>query len=257
MHGKPIRSMLLAGALAAALAGSAAASAGQRSGDREAMSAREESRQTYELAPNASLRVEGIAGPVTIETGDFPRAELHIVRMAASQRELDCYRTQVSATRASLTIEHVQDIDRAGCDSIRSRQEVRLRLPRSMSVALESIAGGVDIGPVDGMVRLSSIAGRTNLARVRSAEISSIAGPLTIGLASLGQEGIEVSSVTGPIELRAEPGVDADLSVDSVIGPVSGLAWNEDGGTYRARLGQGGRRVSLSSIVGSVRLRRP
>jgi hypothetical protein len=253
-------SILSAAALAAALAAASAGGAdtGRRYDSDAEMTVREESRQTYDLTPNAQLRVRGIAGPVTIETGDFAQAELHIVRMAATQRDLDCYRTQVSATRSSLTIEHVQDRDRDGCDNIRSRQEVRLRLPRSMSIDLQTIAGAVDIGATDGMVRLSSIAGRTSLARVRTAEISSIAGRLTMGLAPVGDEGVEVSSVAGGVELNVEPGVDADVRVSSVIGGVSGFGDSEEGyGNYRARIGQGGGRVSLSSIVGSVRLRRP
>lgn len=254
MRRTSIRSILLAAT--AALAAGASADTGQRH-DATPMTAREVSDQTYELARDATVRVEGIAGPVTIETGDFARAELHVVRMAATQRELDCYRTQVSATRNSLAIEHVQDEGR-DCRNIRSRQEVRLRLPRSMSVELELIAGAVEIGPVDGMVRLNSIAGRTTLAQVRSAEISSIAGTLTMGLAPIGEAGVEVSSVSGPIELSAGPEVNADVEVSSIMGSVSGFAELEgENGGYRARIGRGGGRVSLSSIVGSVRLRRP
>jgi hypothetical protein len=250
------RTMIFTFLSSLALAAPAAADSGQRQ-DSTPMTAREEIDQNYDLAPNSTVRVEGVAGPVTVETGDFSRAELHVVRMAASQRELDCYRTHVSATRTSLTVEHVQGRSRE-CRNIRSRQEVRLRLPRSMSVEMESIAGAVEIGAVDGMVRLNSIAGRTALTEVRSAEISSIAGPLILGLAPLGREGIEVSSVAGPIELSAGPGVDADVEVDSIMGSVSGFADLEgENGGYRARIGRGGGRVSLSSIVGSVRLRRP
>ena len=253
-------SILSVAALAAAFVAASAGGAdtGRRHDSDAAMTVRDEFSQAYDLTANAQLRVEGIAGPVTIETGDFTRAEVHVVRMAATQRELDCYRTQVSASSSRLTIEHVQDRTRDECDNIRSRQEVRLRLPRSTNIDLESIAGAVEIGATDGMVRLSSIAGRTTLARVSNADINSIAGRLTMGLASIGAEGVEVSSVAGGVELNAEPGLDADVRVDSVIGGISGFEDVEgDYGTYRARIGQGGGRVSLSSIVGSVRLRRP
>lgn len=254
MRRTSIRSILFAAT--AALAAGASADTGQRI-DATPMTAREEIDQSYELAANATVRVEGVAGPVTVETGDFSRAEVHVVRLAASQRELDCYRTQVSATRNSLTIQHVQDQSRA-CRSINARQEVRLRLPRSANVEMESIAGAVEIGPVDGMLRLNSIAGRTTLAEVRSAEISSIAGRLVLGLAPLGREGIDVSSVAGPIELSAAPGVDADVEVSSIMGSVRGFSDLEgENGGYRARIGRGGARVSLSSIVGSVTFRRP
>ena len=250
-----IRSILTL-ALVAGFSGPGAADSGQR-WDETPMTAREEIDQTYDLAPNSNVRVDGIAGPVTIETGDFARAEVHIVRLAASQRELDCYRTRVTAAPNRLTVAHDRD-DSRDCRNIRARQEVRLRLPRSVNIDMESIAGAVEIGAVDGMVRLQSIAGRATLAEVRSADISAIAGRLTMNLAPLGAEGVEVSSVAGPIELSAGPGVDADVEVSSVMGSVSGFPDLEgERGAYRARLGRGGGRVSLSSIVGSVRLRRP
>lgn len=251
-----IRSILTSVAFAATLSGPAAAESGQRS-DVTPMTAREEIDRNYELAPNSTVRVEGIAGPVAVETGDFARAELHVVRLAASQRELDCYRTQISASRDRLTVEHVQERSE-DCNNIRARQEVRLRLPRSVSIEMESIAGAVEIGAVDGRLRLNNIAGRATLAGVRSADISSIAGRLTLGLAPIGAEGVEVSSVAGPIELSAGPGVDADVEVSSIMGSVRGFSELEGNSSgYRARIGRGGARVSLSSIVGSVTLRRP
>jgi hypothetical protein len=122
-------------------------------------------------------------------------------------------------------------------------------------------AGALDVAPIDGCVSLDSIAGSTTLARVRTADISSIAGGLTIGLAPVAGEGIRISSIVGPVNLNLERGVDADLRVDSVMGSVRSLAPGADfverHGTYHARFGAGGGRVSLSSVVGPVRVRRP
>src|SRR3712207_4589836 len=90
---------------------SAHVSAQGRGGDRdwtERMTAREEINQHYDLAPGARVSVTGVAGPVTVETGSGNRVEIHILRMAESQRELDCYQTEVRASRSSVEIEHVQ-----------------------------------------------------------------------------------------------------------------------------------------------------
>jgi hypothetical protein len=93
---------------------------------------------------------------------------------------------------------------------------------------------------------------------VRSAEISSIAGRLSVGIAPVGPEGVSIDSVAGPVELTFEQGTDADLRVDSVMGSVRshspGIDLIEEDGTYRARIGSGRGRVSLSSVVGSVRV---
>lgn len=207
------------------------------------------------------VRVEGIAGPVTVETGGGNRAEVHIVRMAATQRELQCYRTEVSASPDSLTIRHVQLTDQPGCRSIRARQEVRLRLPRSVDLDLSTIAGRVEIGPIDGQLRLDSIAGHVTVARARAVEIDSLAGGLSLGLAPLAPQGVRISSVVGTVEVNLEPGVDADIDIDSVMGSVRSLSPAihivEGDGSYRARAGSGGGRISISSVMGRVRLSRP
>ncbi|MDQ4087869.1 MAG: hypothetical protein M3177_07670 [Pseudomonadota bacterium] len=235
---------------------------GQTYADTRDMRAREEFRQSYRISPDGTIRVRGIAGPVSVETTDGGNtAEVHIVRMAASERELRCYRTDVRSSPGLLAIEHVQRDEDPDCESIRSRQEVHLRVPRSLDLDLSTIAGALDVGPVDGMVRAHSIAGRARFAQVRAAEIDSIAGGLTLGIAQVAEQGVRISSVVGPVDLNLERGIDADLSLDSVMGSVrslvAGVDLDEDYGSYRARLGSGGRAVSLSSVVGPVRVRRP
>lgn len=229
------------------------------SGDEE-MRVRDEFHQTYRLNRGAEVRVRGIAGPVSIETGGGDRAEVHIVRMAASERDLQCYRVDVSASEGSLTIEHDRDRRRPECRNIRSRQEVRLVLPRSVDVDVAGVAGAVNVQPVDGMVRLSGIAGRVDVASARSADLSSIAGGVSLGLASGGSEGVRIASIAGPVEIRFERGVDADLSFDSILGSVRASSPDvdviEERGRYRARVGSGGRQIRVSSIVGPVRLSR-
>lgn len=264
-----LRKLILAGAGAAALtigvgvgAGTTAGPGdlGQTRGDADQMTAREEFHQTYRISRDGTVRVRGIAGPVTVQTTDGgDTAEVHILRMAATERELRCYRTEVSSSGGDLSIEHVQLRER-GCDSIRSRQEVRLTVPRSVDLDFSTVAGAVDIAPTDGRVRLDSIAGATTLASVREADIDAIAGSLSIGLAP-GNQDVRISSVVGPVEVSIGEGVNTDLSFDSVIGSVRslapGIAIRENDGSYRARAGSGGGRVSLSAVVGAVRLRRP
>ena len=263
MHGA-VKAMLMAvtsGAAAMALSGPAkggAADSGQTQRSDDVMTAQERIDQVYDLAPGAEVSVEGIAGPVTVETGAGDRAEVHILRQARTQRELDCYRTSVEASRNRLRIEHDQE-QTEGCRSIHSRQEVRLVLPRSANLSLESIAGRVEIAPLDGHVELESIAGHVNLASVRSANLSSIAGGLHVNFDRLDPRGVDISSVVGGVELAFGRNTNADLAVSSVMGRVrsespSVQIYGEDS-SYRARIGSGGPNLNVSSIVGGVKLR--
>jgi hypothetical protein len=222
-------------------------------------SAREEIERSFRLAPGATIRAVGIGGPVTIETIAGDTAEVRIVRSARTQRELDCYRTAVDATLDRLAIEHVQFSDRPGCDSIRSNQDVRLGVPRDVNVELSTIAGRVDIGAVAGMIRLDSIAGPVVLTGVEAAQVDSLAGGLSITGARPGARGIHVSSVVGPVELSFARNADADVRISSVVGkvqsPSPGARSSGENGDYRLRIGAGGPAVSISSVMGPVRLR--
>lgn len=263
MH-QAVKAMLMAvtsGAAVLAVSGPARGGAvdsgqTQRSGD--VMAAQERIDQVYDLAPGAEVSVEGIAGPVTVETGSGNRAEVHVLRMARTQRELDCYRTSVEASPNRLRIEHDQDRTPA-CRSINSRQEVRLVLPRSANLSLSSIAGRVDVAPLDGHVSMESIAGHVTVASVRSASMSSIAGGLHLNVDRLDARGVDISSVVGGVELAFARNTNADVAVSSVMGRVRSdspdVRLFGENSTYRARIGAGGPNLNISSIVGGVRLR--
>lgn len=225
--------------------------------DEPPMSAREELRERFDLGVASSVRVRGIAGPVSVETGPGNAAEVHIVRTAATERELQCYRTDVLHRSGNLEISHVQFSDRPGCSSIRSRQTVRLRLPRAANLHLSTIGGRVDISATDGLVRLDSIAGHVTLAGARAVEVSSLANGLTVTLAPLSARGIRVSSVVGGVELNFRRNANADVRISSVQGAI-GSDWPAQSGSggLAYRIGSGGPDVSISSIIGPVTLRR-
>jgi hypothetical protein len=255
---KPMRlipiATVAAAALAAALAGlpASAAPAGTEY--------RDEIRRTIHLSPGAEIRAAGIAGPVSIETFDGGgEAEIHVVRTARSQAELDCYRTAVESSASRISIEHVQFSKQLGCDSINASQQVRLRVPRGVDVHLSTIAGRVDIGRVDGLVRLDSIAGPVALSGVSAARLDALAGGLSLADARPGARGIHVSSVVGPVELAFARNADADVRLTSVIGNVESQSprgqFKGEGSDFHLRVGRGGPDVSVSSVMGPVRLR--
>jgi DUF4097 and DUF4098 domain-containing protein YvlB len=253
----PIPRQAVLAAAAASVFIAVPAFGGTQNNNSDAMAVREVIDRTVELSPGAEVSLESIAGPVRIETGGGSTAQIHIVRGAATARELACYRTQIDASAGRLKIYHVQDKSRA-CNSINSRQEVRLVLPRSVRVSMSSVAGDVDIAPIDGRLELSSIAGQVRAHGVRQADLSSIAGGLQLDLGQLDTRGIQVSSIVGPTRISFAPGANADVRVDSVIGNVTSatpaIAVGYHSGSAVARVGAGGVPVSISSVVGSVTL---
>jgi len=97
---------------------------------------------------------------------------------------------------------------------------------------------------------------------VHDARISSLASGMCLTIGGVGERGIRVSSVTGGVDLKVQDGVNADLSLGSVAGRVDSEARDirisrENESNYRVVLGAGGREISIDSIVGLVRIRRP
>jgi hypothetical protein len=247
---------LLAGAAAAAFAAAPPrAPAPSTYSGWDEMTVRDEIRRSFKLMPGADIRVAGIAGSVTIETASGSEAEVYVLRLGATPHDLDCTRLQVSGGADGISIEGVRRQQRDGCSDVRARQEVRLRLPRSVNLDISGIAGRVDAASVEGSVRASGIAGSVTVAGARSADISSVAGRVAL---TLGTGGAEIASVAGPVDIAFARGAGAQVHATSIIGRVSSLSpgvevYRDDRG-WSARVGSGGARVEVSSVVGPVRL---
>ena len=231
---------------------------GANAQERADLPARERIDRSFTLRPGAAVSISSIAGPVTVETGGGSRAEVHILRQARTQQELECTRTEIESRNGGLSIRQLTPSRLQACRTIETRQTVRLVLPRNVDLSLDSIAGKLEVGTVDGALRLSSIAGRTTIAGARSADISSVAGRLQLGLGPIDRQGVRISSVTGSVELLFRRGTNADFRADSVMGRVTSASpavqVRREQNSYRARVGTGGPMVSVSSIVGQVRL---
>lgn len=239
-------------------------------------SEREEINKTFELSPGARVEVSSISGPVTVEVGNSSTAEVHIVRSARSQAELDCVPMTVEGSPTSLVIRVDQSRD-PGCRSIRRNDTVRLRLPASVDFRANSVSGDVTIGRLEGPVRIHSVsgsvriggaAGELDLSSISGGvevdratghtRISSVSGSVLVSIAELGERGITADSISGSVEIRFLGRVDADVTVDSISGRVTSdlsemTVTKRDESSYRGRLGAGGIPISISSISGNVR----
>jgi DUF4097 and DUF4098 domain-containing protein YvlB len=221
---------------------------------------REEINQTYQLAPGADVELSVIAGPVEIETTNGNTAEVHIVRMGETRKDLDCYTIAIDHTPNSLIMRHKQ-MRSDDCQNIRSKQEVTLRLPRNVDLKLSAIAGPVKIGELDGSLRMSGISGRVDVAQALGfSDISGISGELSISIPRLSDKGIRVSGISGKVEIKVAGDLNADLNVSGINGDVNAAASNVTinkvgRSEFAGKVGAGGSRISVSGISGSVTFR--
>jgi len=229
---------------------------GQQTGE---LPEREEINKTFQLSKDARVEVSGIAGTVEIETSESGKAEVHIVRSAQTRAELDCYQTVVEQNADSLTIRHEQYTSRDKCKTIRSRQQVKLRLPRSAEISLNTIGGDVTVGAVDNVIRLNNIAGRVRIAQAQAAEMSNLAQGLSMSLRRLEDRGMRISNVVGSIDLGVSNNLNAEVKIGNFIGKLLTSAPNaqeiKDGLGYRVQIGTNKGKIALSNIKGNITIR--
>jgi hypothetical protein len=217
---------------------------------------RKEIHRQYQLAPNTTVDISTIAGPVEIETIPGQSAEVNIVNFAETQADLDCLDTPIEQTTRKLII-HTKTL----CEISRVTQRVTLKLPRNVDLNLEQSAGDVSVGPTEAMVRLESIAGHVSTGSLQSAEMPSLAQGLSMEIKQIGERGLRLSSIVGGIELALSDNLNAQFAASSIVGNVlsdiPNVKISTDGRSdFAARIGSGGPRIDISSVRGGIRLRK-
>jgi hypothetical protein len=217
--------------------------------------------QTYRLSAGARVEVRGINGTVDVESGTEGTAEVHIVRSARNAEDLNFRKVLIEHTGNSLVIRGEQEKDKWGHRDREVRQRVMLRLPRQVDLSVNGINGRVDVGEIDGPVRLSGINGKVEVGQAMGySHISGINGRVNITIAQLGERGIHVSGVNGGVELRFVDEVNAVIDVTGINGSVNAdvpnvvLQGKIDRNNFHATIGSGGNPIKVSGVNGHVKL---
>lgn len=220
--------------------------------------------KTITLAPGAQVRVSGINGRVSVETSDTNQAELNIQIKASSREAMEQRLLIIDHTPNSLTIRTEQDKERKGWGGDHGwvRHEVRLRLPREISLKTSGVNGAVNVGQITGTVEVSGVNGRVEVAQAGTAtQLSGINGRTSVSLLRLGEGGLRVSGINGGVEIGLPATTSAEIDVSGTNGGVdSDLPITVIGemkrGQLRGTLGAGGPTIRVSGVNGGVALRR-
>src|SRR6185503_20998128 len=182
---------------------------------------RDEFRQSYQLAPGATVEVRNINGPLEIETTNGNTVEVYVVRSARTKADLEYRKVIVENTATSFRVYTEEPPDEVRND-VHVRHRAVLKLPRPSELTVRNINGNARIGEVDGPVRLGNINGELEVGHAASfAELSNVNGNMAITIERLGDRGIQMRHVNGNINLRFLDSVNADLDVKMFNGTVN------------------------------------
>ncbi len=228
--------------------------------------ARDEVRKSFLLQPGARLEVEGINGKVEIQTSDTKTAEVYLLRTGKNSESLSRREVTIEQTATGLVVRGRETRHAGIWDHLfgsNPKEELTIKAPRQIALALKGINGRVTTGDIDGAIEAKGINGNVELGQAsESAEISGINGRVVVSLKQLGERGARIKGINGGIELRLANGLNADLSAKGMNGSVRSeipevtVDKEEFGHGYSARIGSGGASITLAGINGNVRLTR-
>lgn len=230
----------------------------------------EEFHQTYPLSADGRVSLENINGSVRVTSWDRNEVKVDAVKRAYTRERLAEAKIEVSANSNSIYIKTDYPDSNLTFTNDRDRRvhnpatvEYTLTVPRNARLdAIELINGGLDISGVAGDVRASSINGRVAARGLMGeAKLSTINGRLEAIFDRLdAAKPITLTSVNGSVTLTIPSDANAELKATTVHGGIS----NEFGlpvrrGKYvgrdlAGRLGQGGPRIKLDNVNGSINI---
>jgi hypothetical protein len=140
--------------------------------------------------------------------------------------------------------------------------EITVRVPDGVRVDVSSINGGLDINGVTSVVEAHTVNGGIS-ARSSGGPVSAstVNGDIDVRMGALGTGDLDFSTTNGSIEVTVPDGLNANVTMRTVNGHVgSDFPMTVNGRISPRRIsatvGRGGMRIELSTVNGSVDLRK-
>jgi DUF4097 and DUF4098 domain-containing protein YvlB len=238
------------------------AAAGGRQGDRWSWHGR--------IAAGKTVEIRGINGDVTAEAATGAEVEVSATKHGR-RSDPDEVRIEVIEHEGGVTICAVYPGDNNRCAAGGGRMNTRnndvevdftVRVPRGVGfdgntvngdVEASDLSGDVDVNTVNGSVRLETAGGE--------ASGTSVNGSVTAVLHAIGQQPMRFHSVNGAVNVTLPASISADVDARTVNGSIDTDFPITVNGRMSPRhiagtIGQGGRRLELETVNGSIRLRK-
>jgi DUF4097 and DUF4098 domain-containing protein YvlB len=142
-----------------------------------------------------------------------------------------------------------------------TRVDFEVRLPRGVNLKAQSVTGDVTATGLGGSVSAGSVSGDVRIATTGVARASSVSGSVDVRMGRADwTDRLAFSTVSGNITLEIAGDLNTDVSFTTVSGSFDS-DWPITTSTTRGRglrgtIGNGGRRLTFSTVSGNVDIRR-
>jgi hypothetical protein len=219
------------------------------------------------LAVDNVLQVKGINGSVDARRAAGDEAE---VTADISGPHADEVRIEVVPNADGITVCEIYQ-GHNSCEGNSSsghnseynhiRVNYHVLVPSTVRFDGRTVNGNVTAENLDRRVKAATVNGSVTVSTKSWAEASSVNGSVSAAMGSADWKGgLHISSVNGSVTVALPPEVDVDVSFSSVNGRLSSeipiATQTVSRGRMEGRIGSGGRDLRLSSVNGSVEIKK-
>lgn len=225
-------------------------------------SGREEFHKTYPIAAGGSVSVNNVNGTVKIVTWNRNEVDVTAVKTANTESGLKNCTIDVFAT--SNRVEVKTKYDSSWFNKNGASVEYTISVPKGTRIdKAETVNGDVNISDTGAEVRASTVNGSVHAYGASGdLKISTVNGSVHASVART-DHAVSMESVNGSVELTLPGNADATIEASTVNGNASnafGLSVDRPkygpGAKIRGKIGSGRANVKLSSVNGSVDIRK-
>ena len=231
----------------------------------------EEFHQTYPLSATGRVNLGNINGGVKIKVWDRAAVQVDAVKKAYRRDRLSEAKIDVTSTEENIRIRTEYPDQNQNFRGGEGRYnnpatvEYVLTVPRKATLeSIELINGSLDIDGVEGNVKASSINGPvTARGLMGEARLSTVNGPLQATFTQLDEtKPISMGSVNGNVTVVIPSNANASLRASTVHGSITndfGIQVKHGeyvGHNLDAQIGNGGPRVKLTNVNGTISITR-
>jgi DUF4097 and DUF4098 domain-containing protein YvlB len=246
MNSKTIRFLIAAALASLALAATASA---------------QDFQKTYRIGAGGQIRIGNVSGDVIMTGYD---GDSIVVTGTKKGRDRDMVEVEDRSGTANVDI-GVKYPKHCNCDaSIRFEVQV----PRSVKYDFDhigSVSGDVKVTGVTGRLNANTVSGDVHITDVSgSVSATAVSGDVKVEISRLdGSDDMKFNTVSGDVSVTLPGSLDADVDMSSFSGSIKtdfGIEVKSERygsrNSARAKLGDGSRRLKMSSVSGDLSLRR-
>ena len=227
-----------------------------------AAAAAQDFQKSYRIAPGSQVRIGNVSGDVIVTAYDGDSIIVKGTKKGRDRDQIDV-EDRSGSNNVDVGVHYPKNCN---CDaSIRFDVQV----PRSMNFdfdQLSSVSGDVKVTGVSGKLHASAVSGDVHVIDVSgSVSASAVSGDVKVEINRLdGSDDMKFSTVSGDVNVLLPGSLDADVDMSSFSGSIKTDFQIEvrsekygSRNTARAKLGEGSRRLKMTSVSGDLSLRHP